>query len=397
MVLRRLPVRGHCRQPPRERSQVWAQRDQKIPLGRATPEELRAWALEAKAFADEENRRVTAARRKAWNDWVATSWTRSTGKVNAWCKTERPAPIFSTTDAQGNWFLNPNGVAQEAAEQWGRLWRPQPLSQEPQAFPFGGLPGMPPLTGAVLWDVVRHIPRAKAQGLDAWSPDDFKALPREAYDDLAAVFAQVEAEGKLSAGLSGAIVALLPKKGDHGQLAQRRISLFPMVYRLWAAARGAILKEWFIREGHASAWGKGKGKGADTAAWMAAAQAELAASGGYDAFAAYIDCEKCYDHTSLTVTDFAFQGCFQGLGRLVSLAAAQYTGQPYVRWAGALSRPVDPTHGIPAGCPLAKWNAASVPASCHEEHHWPDPGDQAPHLHGRLEAVLPGAAQEGGC
>ena len=94
-------------------------------------------------------------------------------------------------------------------------------------------------------------------------------------------------------------MALLPKKGDHGPLAQRPISLLPMVYRLWAAARGAILKEWFVREGHASAWGQGKGKGADTAAWMAAAQAELAAAGGYDAFAAYIDCEKCYDHISL--------------------------------------------------------------------------------------------------
>ena len=38
---------------------------------------------------------------------------------------------------------------------------------------------------------------------------------------------------------------------------------------------------------------------------------------------------------------------------MVSLAAAQYTGQRYVRWAGALSKPVDPTHGIPAGCLLA--------------------------------------------
>ena len=148
-----------------------------------------------------------------------------------------------------------------------------------------------------------------------------------------------------------AIVALLPKKDDHGPLAQRPISLLPMVYTLWAAARGAILKEWFVREGHASAWGHGKGKGANTAAWMAAAQAELAVVGGYDAFAAYIDCEKCDDHVSLS--DLAFQGCLQRLGRLVSLAAAQYAGQRYVRWAGALSQPVDPTCGIPAGCSLA--------------------------------------------
>ena len=94
-----------------------------------------------------------------------------------------------------------------------------------------------------------------------------------------------------------------------------------------------------------------KGKRADTAAWVAAAQAELAAAGGYDAFAAYIDCEKCSDHISLN--DLALQGCLQGIGKLASLAAAQYTGQRYVRWAGALSKPIDPTHGIPAGCPLA--------------------------------------------
>ena len=201
--------------------------------------------------------------------------------------------------------------------------------------------------------MVRHIPRAKAQSFDAWSPDDLKALPREAVDDLVEVFAQVEAEGKWPAGLSGAIVAILPNKDGQALLAQGAISLLPMVYRLWAAARGGILKEWFIREGHASAWGQSKCKGADTAAWMAAAQAELAPAGGYEAFAAYIDREKCYDHNSLS--DLAFQGCQQGLGRLVSLAAAQYAGQRYLRiqWAGAMSKPVDHTHGILASCPLA--------------------------------------------
>ena len=132
-----------------------------------------------------------------------------------------PAPILSTTDERGEWLLSPNAVAQEAAEQWGRLWKPPATGQEPQAFPFGDLPGMPPLMGELLWDIVRHIPRAKAQGLDAWAPDDLKALPRGAYDDLAAVLSLVEAEGKWLEGLSGAIVALLPKKGDHGPLAQR--------------------------------------------------------------------------------------------------------------------------------------------------------------------------------
>ena len=88
--------------PPRRRDPIWTQKDLKIASGRATPEDIGVRALEAKDLAEEENWRVTAARRKAWNDWVATSWIKSLGKVYAWCRTERPAPIFSTTDAQGN-------------------------------------------------------------------------------------------------------------------------------------------------------------------------------------------------------------------------------------------------------------------------------------------------------
>ena len=96
-----------------------------------------------------------------------------------------------------------------------------------------------------------------------------------------------------------------------GPLAQRHISLLPMVYKLWAAARGAILKEWFIKEGHASAWGQGKVKGADTAAWMAAARAELASAAGYEAFAAYIDCENATTTSTSMASPFkdACKGC----------------------------------------------------------------------------------------
>ena len=54
--------------PSRGRDPTWTQKDLKIASGRATPEDIGAWALEAKALAEEENRRVTAARRKAWDD-----------------------------------------------------------------------------------------------------------------------------------------------------------------------------------------------------------------------------------------------------------------------------------------------------------------------------------------
>ena len=77
--------------PPRERDPLWALRDLKIISGRAIPEDLGVWAQEAKALADEENRRVTAAQRKAWSEWVATSWSKSPGKVYEWRRTEARA------------------------------------------------------------------------------------------------------------------------------------------------------------------------------------------------------------------------------------------------------------------------------------------------------------------
>ena len=80
----------------------------------------------------------------------------------------------------------------------------------------------------------------KAGGLDFWSIQELRQLPEQAYQDLAQVLHQVEREGVWPAGLSGAVVALLPKKEDHGPMAQRPISLLPVIYRVWAAARGSM-------------------------------------------------------------------------------------------------------------------------------------------------------------
>ena len=85
--------------------------------------------------------------------------------------------------------------------------------------------------------------------------------------------------------------------------------------------------------------------------FRSAAQAELAAGQGQAAFAAYVDCEKCYDHIPIHALES--EGHRQGLGALVGLATAQYRGDRFLKWAGAVSQPVAPSHGIPAGCPLA--------------------------------------------
>ena len=338
--------------PPRYATGEWQDRDRRVAQGIARPEELRQWAAWAHELSKQAGAKVARARREAWAAWARGMWSTSPGKLYAWCSGERGPAIAATTGPDGTWLMQPGSVVAEAARQWGELWAPPDQEGgQPQSLPFGELPGMPPLTGALLRDIICHVPAGKAAGLDAWSVTDLRALPEAAFDDLAEVLHRIEEEGSWPRGLTGAVVALLPKKGDHAPLAQRPISLLPMIYRLWAAARGALLKEWFRENGHGSAWGQGQGRGADTAAWTGAVQAELATVEGRASCGAYIDCEKCYDHVSLA--GLSFEGCLHGVGRLVKLAAAQYRGKRFVRWAGAIAPGVSPTAGIPAGCPLA--------------------------------------------
>eukprot|EP00972_Heterocapsa_arctica_P023079 3396505-Heterocapsa_arctica.AAC.1 len=85
---------------------------------------------------------------------------------------------------------------------------------------------------------------------------------------------------------------------------------------------------------------------------MGAMEAEVAAAQGLLSFGTFIDCEKCYDN--ITIASLLAEGANHGkLGRIIALAAHQYTGTRRVRWAGALGTGVQPSHGIPAGCPLA--------------------------------------------
>ena len=130
-------------------------------------------------------------------------------------------------------------------------------------------------------------------------------------------------------------------------MGQRPISLLPIIYRVWTSSRAYILKEWLRGNAHSSAWGMGAGRGADTAAWVGAAEAEVAQALGLVALAGFIDCSKCYDHVIIcALSRSAYRA---GLGWLGQLAVDQYQSDRRVRWAGAVSRPISPVWGMPAG------------------------------------------------
>jgi hypothetical protein len=193
------------------------------------------------------------------------------------------------------------------------------------------------------------MPKRKAKGIDAWDPTELKALPWAAIRDLTRVLRMVEAEGRWPDGLRGAIVSLLPKKARRLAHGPKAHCAAPPVYRVWASVRARVLKDWLREHGHSSAWGQGSGRGADTAAWIGAAEAEAANARGEDAFGAMIDADKCYDRVPLE--DLAEAGAeearltrSEGLKALVGLAVEQYGGGARCS-GGALS----PNRGIPPG------------------------------------------------
>ena len=97
---------------------------------------------------------------------------------------------------------------------------------------------LPRLTGQMLADVV-HRKGVSAGGLDDWGWRELKVLPVAWYDELARVRTIVEDTGVWPDGLLDAYIAMIPKTdGDATTLGQRPLSVLPVVYRIWASARG---------------------------------------------------------------------------------------------------------------------------------------------------------------
>eukprot|EP00972_Heterocapsa_arctica_P066736 9848072-Heterocapsa_arctica.AAC.1 len=266
---------------PSNSDELWKARDTWTATGSqaASPEEVKKWGLEAEKIVACERRRVAKARGDAFVKWAEEAWRTKPGNIYEWCKQEKPAPIVATKNLQGEWVLQANQVVGEATRKWSELWCGAQDRDVILSFDFvETLPELDPLQPRELWNIIRRIGTGKAVGMDAWGPAELKALPWQAIVELTNILNQIEKEGEWPEGLRGALVALLPKKDDTSPLSQRPISLLPFVYRIWAASRAHILKKWIADNGHSSAWGTGIGRGADTAAWMGAMEAEVAAA-----------------------------------------------------------------------------------------------------------------------
>ena len=91
-----------------------------------------------------------------------------------------------------------------------------------------------------------HRKKVTAGGLDGWGWMEFKVLPVSWFDGLARILSCVEDSGIWPEGLFDAYITMIPEvDGDATPLGQRPLSVLPIVYRIWAAARMGQLDSWF--------------------------------------------------------------------------------------------------------------------------------------------------------
>eukprot|EP00971_Amphidinium_carterae_P219712 4362311-Amphidinium_carterae.1 len=139
----------------------------------------------------------------------------------------------------------------------------------------------------------------------------------------------------------------LPKEGARDAGERRPIALLPQVYRLWCALCRRDVRQWQAR-----CTGRGEvpvGKGALHETFELALDTELTTAAGEPQAGIFLDCTKCYEripHKSLE--KFVLESGYP----IYALYAAldMYAGHRRILIQGAVSDPVQTTHGMPPGC-----------------------------------------------
>ena len=331
-------------------------------LAAAGADELRAFAEMASATAQELVRRRRARDEREWAQWCLRALQAGASAACAFARDERPMET-AAAEVDGRTLFDPQGVAEVALEAWAGVWGRTGPPHDPTAIHAArewlSRPGLeqlssaplPPLTGDALRKAACSQ-KGRGCGLDHWTREEVRALPKEAYQALAEVYRLVEDEGAFPPEGRGTIEVLLSKGKGDAALLQRNLGLLPRLYRIWVAARQPEVRQWSRESGHDWSWGSGSGRGSPDAAWQAAFQAETALARGRSYGGVLYDCRQCYERVPLSVAaGSSAKALFPA--RLARVALAQYAAPRAVRTAGAISSWQSCPGGLVAGCGFA--------------------------------------------
>ena len=152
---------------------------------------------------------------------------------------------------------------------------------------------LPPMTKAELIEACNTFPDDAGLGWDRLHPKVINRLSDDLVDLLLTILTRCEKKGEWPRAVAMVLIALLRKpEGDF-----RAIGLCPGLPRMWMRTRRKQATKW---ESKNSKWFvfAGKGKGADVAAWLQGASAELAATARTEAEYAQVllDLVKAFDN-----------------------------------------------------------------------------------------------------
>jgi len=186
----------------------------------------------------------------------------------------------------------PAGI-QQAVEQeadfWASLWK---SSMEYKIKDIQPSPNDRPkaITAAMIRSACKTFPITTGLGADTIQPRALLRLSDTALEGLANIMNAAEGDGSWPEFSQLVMTVLLPKS-DGGR---RPIGLFPTLHRVWMRVRRPCIKKWRREHGRPYRYG-GAGKGAQRAAWLNAARAEMAVEGGRGYAAVLLDLVKAFE------------------------------------------------------------------------------------------------------
>ena len=232
-------------------------------------------------------------------------------------------------------------VEREAAE-WAGQWAANAPYLHP-VFPPELLQALPPASPAQIREAACTFPVSTGIGADNFAPRAVCRLTDRLLLALAAIFTAAENLGRWPDLVALVLIVLLPKS-DGGF---RPIGLFPTLIRIWFRLRLPIMRAWETRNAMPQMFG-GQGMGAQRAAWVAAFNAEAAATARLDHACNLLDLVKAFERIPHAI--LARVAATHGYPlTFLRLCLQAYRLARSVGIAGLYSKLIVATRGITAG------------------------------------------------
>ena len=210
-----------------------------------------------------------------------------------------------------------------------------------------------PLTQEDILSAVRKFATDGAGGLDGWSPLDLKRLSPKILGLLINLFDVVETQGRWPDELCWAGITLIPKGEGGNPLDLRPITVTPLVYRIWAAARTKQSMMWQEQWIHSGQHGARIHHSTSDALIKISVALEESIVNNTNMQGLAVDLSKAFDNVPVGIT-FAIlerlgmeQKLMNGLRAMYNqmkrrFKLGQYVGEAFVS-----------TNGILQGCPFS--------------------------------------------